>query len=81
MLFKPDCIPCILNMSLTTMRRLQLDGRKIEEVYQEILEIPALQGDYENITFMFLSKCYPYEEHFSVDLHEPIMANFFEKRG
>ncbi len=68
-------------MSLTTMRRLQLDRRKIEKVYQEILGIPALQGDYKNITCMFLSKCYPYKQHFSVDLREPIMANFFEKRG
>jgi uncharacterized protein with ATP-grasp and redox domains len=34
-----------------------------------------------NITFMFLSKCYPYQEHFHVDLYDPIIANFFEKNG
>jgi uncharacterized protein with ATP-grasp and redox domains len=50
MLFKPDCIPCILNMSLSTMRRLQLDKRLIEEVYRDILQIPALQGHYGNTT-------------------------------
>jgi uncharacterized protein with ATP-grasp and redox domains len=50
MLFKPDCIPCILNMSLSTMRRLQLDEHIIEGVYRNILEIPALQGHTWNIT-------------------------------
>jgi uncharacterized protein with ATP-grasp and redox domains len=32
-----------------------------------------------NITFMLLSKCYPYNQHFGVELSQPIMANFFEK--
>ena len=32
-----------------------------------------------NITFMLLSKCYPYRQHFGVELSQPIMANFFEK--
>ena len=32
-----------------------------------------------NITFMLLSKCYPYKQHFGVELSQPIMANFFEK--
>ncbi len=34
-----------------------------------------------NITFMFLSKCYPYKQHFNVELSNPIMANFFERKG
>ena len=34
-----------------------------------------------NITFMFLSKCYPYKRHFGVELSNPIMANFFEGKG
>jgi uncharacterized protein with ATP-grasp and redox domains len=34
-----------------------------------------------NITFMFLSKCYPYKQHFGVELSNPIMANFFERKG
>lgn len=50
MLFKPDCIPCILNMSLSTMRKLQLDKERIERVYRDILQIPALQGHYGNTT-------------------------------
>jgi uncharacterized protein with ATP-grasp and redox domains len=50
MLFKPDCIPCILNMSLSTMRKLQLDKERIEGVYRDILQIPALQGHYGNTT-------------------------------
>lgn len=50
MLFKPDCIPCILNMSLSTMRKLQLDKRVMEGIYRDILQIPALQGHYGNTT-------------------------------
>lgn len=50
MLFKPDCIPCILNMSLSTMRKLQFDKERIEGVYRDILQIPALQGHYGNTT-------------------------------
>jgi len=50
MLFKLDCIPCILNMSLSTMRRLQLDEHVIEGIYRKILGIPALQGHDWNIT-------------------------------
>jgi uncharacterized protein with ATP-grasp and redox domains len=34
-----------------------------------------------NITFMLLSKCYPYKQHFGVELSYPIMANFFERKG
>jgi uncharacterized protein with ATP-grasp and redox domains len=33
-----------------------------------------------NITFMLLSKCYPYKQHFGVELSYPIMANFFERK-
>jgi len=33
-----------------------------------------------NITFMCLSKCYPLKQHFGVELSQPIMANFFEKK-
>ena len=34
-----------------------------------------------NVTFMLLSKCYPYKQHFGVELSLPIMANFFEKEA
>jgi len=33
------------------------------------------------ITFMLLSKCYPYKQHFGVELSQPIMANFFVKES
>jgi uncharacterized protein with ATP-grasp and redox domains len=37
-------------MSLSTLRRLQLDKKRIEGVYRDILQIPALQGHYGNTT-------------------------------
>lgn len=44
MLIKPDCIPCILNMSISVLRRLPIDENTVKSLYTEILEIPALQG-------------------------------------
>jgi uncharacterized protein with ATP-grasp and redox domains len=44
MLLKPDCIPCVLNMSISVLRRLPLGEDRIKDLYRSILEIPALQG-------------------------------------
>ena len=44
MLLKPDCIPCILNMSISMQSRLSLDEIRFKEIYSEILGIPALRG-------------------------------------
>jgi len=50
MLIKPDCIPCVLNMSISVLRRLPLDEEKIKALYTEILEIPSLQGRFWETT-------------------------------
>jgi uncharacterized protein with ATP-grasp and redox domains len=34
----------------------------------------------KNISFLLLSKCEPYYDHFGVKLYHPILANFYEKR-
>ena len=44
MLIKPECIPCILNVALAAIRELDLAENSVEELYAEILEIPALRG-------------------------------------
>ena len=44
MLLKPDCIACILKMTMTSIRKLQLDEASVKELYTKILEIPALRG-------------------------------------
>ena len=44
MLIKMDCIPCILNMSISMQSRLSLDEDGFKEIYSEILGIPALRG-------------------------------------
>lgn len=44
MRIQPDCIPCVLNMSLSVLRRLPIDEEGIRDLYREILEIPSLQG-------------------------------------
>jgi uncharacterized protein with ATP-grasp and redox domains len=50
MLIKPDCIPCILKMSTSAIRRLTSDEKVIKELLCEILEIPSLRGLYWDIT-------------------------------
>ena len=44
MLIKPDCVSCILKMSITAIRKLPLNEDEIRELYEEILEIPSLRG-------------------------------------
>ena len=50
MFIKPDCIPCILKMSISAIRRLTSDEKIIKEFLCEILEIPSLRGLCWNIT-------------------------------
>jgi uncharacterized protein with ATP-grasp and redox domains len=40
-----------------------------------------IEGLKNNITFMLLSKCFPYARDFGVPVNQPILANFFLKRG
>ncbi len=44
MLLKPDCISCILKMTITSIRKLQIDENSVKELYSKILENPALRG-------------------------------------
>lgn len=50
MLIKPDCIPCILRMSVSAMRRLSLYEDVIKELLVEILNIPSLKGQSWSVT-------------------------------
>jgi len=50
MLIKPDCIPCILRMSITAIRELDLDDSDVKELYGRILELPSLRGQSWDIT-------------------------------
>jgi damage-control phosphatase, subfamily I len=44
MLIQLDCIPCLLKMSLSVMRKLPLDVEVVEEIYAHILGLPAMRG-------------------------------------
>jgi damage-control phosphatase, subfamily I len=50
MFMKPDCIPCILNMSLGYLRKLSLSETRMTDIYTEILNMPPLKGQMWNIT-------------------------------
>lgn len=40
----PECLPCILNVILSAIRRLELEDADERELVRRILEIPALRG-------------------------------------
>ncbi len=50
MLFQPDCIPCILRMTISTLRNLPLSESEIKGLYTKILNISALRGHTWNVT-------------------------------
>ena len=44
MFIQPDCIPCLLKMSLSVMRKLPLEEEVVGKIYARILEVPAMRG-------------------------------------
>ena len=44
MLIQPECIPCILNMSLALMRKLDLEQDRFRMLFKRILELPSMRG-------------------------------------
>ena len=50
MFIKPDCIPCILKMTISSLRKLPLDQHSVKASYTDILQIPALRGQVWDIT-------------------------------
>ena len=44
MLIQPDCIPCILKMTLSTMRNLNLDERVIKDLFCQIVADTQLKS-------------------------------------
>lgn len=44
MLLKPDCIPCISKMALSSIRLLTDDEQLQKDLFSRMLEIPALRG-------------------------------------
>ena len=44
MLLQPDCIPCILRVTISALKKISLDENSVKALYTEILEIPALRG-------------------------------------
>jgi hypothetical protein len=50
MFLRPDCIPCILPMTISFIKKFALDKRSIKKLYTEILKIPALRGRFWDST-------------------------------
>jgi uncharacterized protein with ATP-grasp and redox domains len=44
MLIKPDCIPCILQMTMTLIRKLPLEEAAARDLFADILGIPHFSG-------------------------------------
>ena len=67
MLLKPDCIPCILQMSISTLRQLPLEKDSMKTLFRKIIEIPALQGRIWDLT--------------SAEVIEQVMGKVFDTVG
>jgi uncharacterized protein with ATP-grasp and redox domains len=50
MLLKPDCIPCILNMSLNYLRKLSIPEEQLNDIYVDILKLKPLRGEIWDMT-------------------------------
>jgi len=50
MLLQPDCIPCVLNMSVSVLRRLPLGEGEIRNLCTEILDNRSLRGRFWDTT-------------------------------
>ena len=74
MLLKPDCIPCVLNMSISVLRRLALDEDTIKALYTEILEIPSLQGRSWDTTSVHVIEAVMKKIHRSVNDPDPFSS-------
>ena len=68
MLVKPDCIPCILKMSIDLLRRLPISETEFNDLFVRILDIPELRGRRRNktspeiierIMLLMMEKCGP----------------------
>ncbi|MFO7667670.1 MAG: ARMT1-like domain-containing protein [Desulfobacterales bacterium] len=45
MLLKPDCIPCILKMTLDLLRKLPINEEQVGDLFNRVIESPALKGN------------------------------------
>jgi len=50
MRIQPECIPCILTMSITAIRKLGIDDGAAKGLYGRILDIPSLRGRSWDVT-------------------------------
>lgn len=50
MLIKPDCIPCILRVTIAALKKISLDENTAKALCTEILENPTLRGRFWNTT-------------------------------
>ena len=50
MLMKPDCIPCILRMLTSSIRKLTDDEDSVKELITRALRVPALRGENWTLT-------------------------------
>ncbi len=50
MFLKPDCIPCILSMSLNYLRKLSVPEEQVNMIYSDILSLRPLRGEMWDMT-------------------------------
>ncbi len=74
MLLKPDCIPCILNMSLNYLRKLSIPEEQINDIYVDILKLKPLRGEIWDITSPEVIELIMKKMMTAVDNNDPFSA-------
>ncbi|RLC10522.1 MAG: hypothetical protein DRI24_20170 [Deltaproteobacteria bacterium] len=74
MFLKPDCIPCILNMSLNYLRKLSVPDEQVNKIYSDILSLRPLRGEIWDITSPEVIESIMRKIMMAIDNDDPLAA-------
>ena len=74
MFLKPDCIPCILSMSLNYLRKLSVPDEQVNKIYSDILSLRPLRGEIWDITSPEVIESIMRKIMMAIDNDDPLAA-------
>ena len=74
MFLKPDCIPCILSMSLNYLCKLSVPDEQVNKIYSDILSLRPLRGEIWDITSPEVIESIMRKIMMAIDNDDPLAA-------
>jgi len=74
MFLKPDCIPCILSMSLNYLCKLSVPDEQVNKIYSDILSLRPLRGEIWEITSPEVIESIMRKIMMAIDNDDPLAA-------